>query len=132
MAKKKRSEKHIHLHHVTEIKQTDKSFSFKDLTFLSPELGLILLITVIAYLTVFKAGFVWDDTNYVQNNHLIRSLDLGSIFSNYVMGNYHPLTVLAFAMEYKFFGLNATGYHIINLLLHLANVLLVYYALLLL
>jgi hypothetical protein len=128
MAKKKRSEKHIHLHHVTEIKQTDKSFSFKDLNFLSLELGLILIITLVAYLPVFKAGFVWDDTNYVQNNQQIRSIDLESIFSKYVMGNYHPLTMLAFAVEYKFFGLNETGYHIINLLLHLANVLLVYYA----
>jgi tetratricopeptide (TPR) repeat protein len=132
MAKKKRSEKHIHLHDVSEIKQTDKSFSFKDLNFPVLELGLILIITLVAYLPVFKAGFVWDDTYYIQNNQLIRSINLESIFSKYVMGNYHPFTMLAFAIEYKLFGLNETGYHVINLLLHLANVLLVYYAVFLL
>jgi len=132
MAKKKRSEKHIHLPQVTEIKQTDKSFSYKDLNFLSLELGLILIITLVAYLPVFKAGFVWDDTDYIRNNQMIRSIDLEAFFSKYVMGNYHPLTMLAFAIEYKFFGLNETGYHTINLLFHLANVLLVYYAVFLL
>jgi protein O-mannosyl-transferase len=132
MTKKKRSEKHIHVHHVTEIKQTTKSFSFKELKFPALELGLILSITLVAYLPVFKAGFVWDDTYYIQNNQLIRSIDLESIFSRFVMGNYHPFTMLAFAIEYKLFGLNETGYHVINLLLHLANVLLVYYAVFLL
>jgi len=100
MAKKRRSEKHLHIHHTSPIEQSRKSFSFKDLKFPMLELGLILLITLLAYLPIFKAGFVWDDIYYIQNNQLVRSMDLESIFSNYVMGNYHPFTMLAFAIEY--------------------------------
>jgi hypothetical protein len=69
----------------------------------------------------------WDDDKYIQNNPLITSIDLKVLFSTYVMGNYHPLTMLGYAIEYQFFGLNASGYHVINLLLHLANVVLVFY-----
>ena len=132
MVKKKRSEKHIHVHQTTEIKQTHKSFSLKDVEFPVLALSIILLITLIAYLPIFKGGFVWDDTTYIQNNELIRTINLKDIFSKYQMGNYHPFTMLAFAIEYQVFGLNETGYHIINLLLHLVNVLLVYYSVFLL
>lgn len=48
------------------------------------------------------------------------------------MGNYHPFTILTFAIEYYFFGLNETGYHTVNLLLHLMNAILVFRAVLLL
>ncbi len=128
MAKKKRSEKHIHAYHDSAIKESSPGFSFKVPKFPVVSLALILLITLLAYIPVFSAGFVWDDTSYVQNNQQIRSIDLKYIFSKYVMGNYHPVTMLVLATEYQLFGLNETGYHIINLLFHLANVLLVYYA----
>lgn len=132
MAKKKRSEKHLHIHHDSAIKETSRGFSFNVPKFHVVSLALILLITLLAYLPVFSAGFVWDDTNYVQNNQQIRSINLEYIFSKYVMGNYHPVTMFVFAIEYQLFGLTETGYHIINLLLHLANVLMVYYSVFLL
>src|SRR6185369_10292782 len=51
---------------------------------------------------------------------------------HYVVGNYHPLTVLTFAIEYQLFGIAEKGYHVVNLLLHLLNVLLVFRVVLLL
>jgi hypothetical protein len=45
---------------------------------------------------------------------------------------YHPLVTLSFAIEYHFFGLNSTVYHATNVLFHLANVVLVFYFVLLL
>jgi tetratricopeptide (TPR) repeat protein len=48
------------------------------------------------------------------------------------MGNWHPLTVLILAVEYHLFGMSPVGYHAVNLLLHLLNVLLVFYAVFLL
>ena len=132
MAKKKRSEKHVHIHPTDSFKQPSKSFSVTDLKFPVLALGLTFLITVIIYFPIFKAGFVWDDTYYIQTNELIRGLNLGDIFSKYVMGNYHPLTMLVFTIEYQLFDLNETGYHTVNLLLHLTNVLLVYYSIFLL
>lgn len=90
----------------------------------------IVLLTIIAYLSVFNNGFAWDDTYYVTNNHIIRSLSLQSIFSFFTslheLGNYHPLTLLSLAVDYKLFGLNAMGYHVVNIFFHLLNVCLVF------
>jgi protein O-mannosyl-transferase len=91
-------------------------------------LAIILLISFLIYLPVFHNGFLsWDDDTYIKDNPLIYSINLKEIFSHYVLGNYHPLTILALAIEYLFFGLNPTGYHAVNLLLHLLNVILVCY-----
>lgn len=96
-------------------------------------LFLIVIVSLIAYLPILNNGFVnWDDDKYVQNNPLIHSISLGDIFSTYVMGNYHPLTILTYAIEYHFFGLNASGYHVVSLLLHLLVVILVFSSVLLL
>jgi protein O-mannosyl-transferase len=91
-------------------------------------LAVILLITVIVYLPVFHNSLLnWDDPFYIKNNLLIRSFNLKEIFSTYVLGNYHPFTILILAVEYHLFGLNAIGYHGVNLFLHLVNVILVFY-----
>ena len=90
----------------------------------------ILLITVVAYIPSLTGAFVWDDTKYVQNNPLITSIDLRALFSTNVMGNYHPLTMLVYAIEYHFFGLSTTGYHVVNLLVHSMNALLVFFVIL--
>ena len=91
-------------------------------------LFIIVLISFLAYLPVFNNELLaWDDKSYIKENPLIYSINLKDIFSQNVMGNYHPLTILILAIEYQLFGLNATGYHTINLLLHLVNVLLVFF-----
>src|SRR5437773_9610977 len=67
-----------------------------------------VIISFVAYLPVFSNGLVnLDDNVYIQENPLIRSLNLSDIFSQYQQGNYHPLTMLLYAIQYKFFGLNA-------------------------
>lgn len=96
-------------------------------------LAIIVLLSFFAYLPVLHNGLLlWDDEGYIKNNPLAFSINLKEIFSQYVMGNYHPLTMLTFAIEYQLFGLNETGYHMVNLLLHLMIVILVFYAILLL
>ena len=92
----------------------------------------ILLIIFFAYLPVLHNGFVnWDDDQYIQENLLIRSINLKEIFSSYFMGNYHPFTLLILAFEFKLFGMSPAGYHMVNLILLLMNIILVYYSVLL-
>ncbi len=106
-----------------------KSQDFSDRNYLYI-LGFILAVSFLVYLPVLKNNaFVWDDEGYILNNQAVQSFNLTGIFSDYVMGNYHPFTMLFLAVEHWLFGLNPTGYHVINLFLHLINVLLVYYAL---
>jgi len=93
----------------------------------------ILLITFLVYLPALHNNLLnWDDNAYITDNLLIRTINLKDIFSRFVMGNYHPLTILVLAVEYKLFGLDAVGYHAVNISLHLINTMLVCYTVLLL
>jgi protein O-mannosyl-transferase len=90
-------------------------------------LAVIIIISFIAYWPALQNGFVWDDQYYIITNTLLKPVNLAEIFSQNVGGNYHPLTILALAAEFHFFGLDETGYHAVNLFLHLLNVILVFY-----
>jgi tetratricopeptide (TPR) repeat protein len=85
----------------------------------------ILLITVLVYLPALGNELVnWDDDSYIMNNPLI--LDLSSaglinIFTTFYTGNYHPLTLLSYAIEHSIVGNEPFLYHLNNLILHLAN-----------
>ena len=85
-------------------------------------------VTILAYRPAWHGGFLWDDDAYVINNELLTaphgwqriwfSLDSPS--------QYFPLTYSTFRIEHALWGLNRTGYHWVNLLLHVANALLVW------
>lgn len=92
--------------------------------------GVVFVATLIALLPVLEAGFViWDDPAYVYQNRMIMGLSwahMKEIFSTFVMGNYHPIPILTYALEYSLVGLEPFLYHLDNLLLHLINTLLVF------
>lgn len=89
--------------------------------------GVLILVTFIVYASSLSNGWTnWDDEGYVLKNELLPSIHLNQIFSQFVMGNYHPVTVLVQAVEYQFFGAEAKGYHTISLLLHICNALLLF------
>jgi protein O-mannosyl-transferase len=91
--------------------------------------GLILIVaTVIAYHPAWHGGFIWDDDVYVTDNNLLSAPDgLKRIwFSQDSPSQYFPLTYTMLRMERTFWGLNTTGYHWVNLLLHMVNALLVW------
>lgn len=71
----------------------------------------------------------FDDNEYFSNYPEVLNLSIESIkkyFSSYYVLMYQPLPVLSFALTYKFFKLDPTAHHIINLGLHLCNIYLVY------
>ena len=85
-------------------------------------------VTIFAYQPAWHGGFLWDDDAYIINNELLTaphgwqqiwfSLDSPS--------QYFPLTYSTFRIEHALWGLNTTGYHWVNLLLHVGNALLVW------
>lgn len=92
--------------------------------------GLLVLVFLV-YAGSLKNGFIlnWDDNGYVtENPHLkeLSSENISFFFSEYYLSNYHPLTMVSLSIDYQLFGDSATGYHTINLLFHLFNVLLVF------
>ncbi len=64
----------------------------------------------------------WDDPGYVRDNALIKDISaqgLKQTFSTAIMGNYHPLTILSYGIEYSFVRLDPYMYHRDSLLLHI-------------
>jgi tetratricopeptide (TPR) repeat protein len=81
--------------------------------------GLVLLV-VIAYLPMFKGGFIWDDVDNVINNPHLRSLGgLKKIWLTRGAGQqYFPLAFTSYWIDFHLWGLNPIGYHAENILLH--------------
>ncbi len=93
-------------------------------------LACILVLTSIAYYPAIYGGFVWDDGSYIQRNHLVKDISLKTLkvtFSQFSVSNYHPVTILSYAWEYLFFGLNPLPYHVVNIVLHLVNCIFVFF-----
>ena len=94
-------------------------------------LGAIVIVTAIAFWPILQNGFTnWDDPTYLENNPLIKELSAAGIkriFSEVYFANYQPLHILSYAIEYHFFKLNPAGYHAVSLVMHLVNVLLVFF-----
>lgn len=95
---------------------------------------LLIVITAITFSPALKNGFtLWDDNIYITENPLIKNIsfeNIKNIFSDYTLGNYHPLTLLSFSIEYYFFGANPRAYHSTNIVLHIMNCILVFFLIL--
>ena len=96
---------------------------------------LIILFLILATYTVFSRvlsqGFIGlDDNIYVSENPYVQQgLSLKGTawaFKTMYFGHWIPLTWLSLMLDAQLYGLNAGGYHLTNLLLHIMNVLLVF------
>ncbi len=88
---------------------------------------LLIAMTVFAYSPVYNAGFVWDDDDYVYENPLLTSPDgLRRIWTTAQSPQYYPLVFTTFWIEYRLWGVSAGGYHIVNVLLHAINAVLIW------
>ena len=98
-------------------------------------LGLLIAVaTVAVYLPVRHHPFInFDDPAYVVNNpHIKSGLDGETIswaFTTFYQFNWHPLTWLSHALDVQMFQLDPGGHHDTNLLLHVVNVLLLFWVL---
>jgi len=92
---------------------------------------LLAAITVIAYLPVLDAGFVgYDDDYYVTKNLYVQAGPTGRslawAFTTFAAGNWHPLTWISHMLDCALYGLDPFGHHLTNLLLHVANAVLLF------
>ncbi len=99
-------------------------------------LGILLVVATVAlYYPVKRLPFMSvDDRGYVTENLNIRyglsSYTVKWAFMTFREANWHPLTWLSHALDYRFFLLNSAGHHETNLLLHVLNVVLLFWVLL--
>ena len=85
-------------------------------------------MTIFAYRPTWHGGFLWDDDAYIINNELLTAPDGWQRiwFSLDSPSQYFPFTYSTFRIEHALWGLDTTGYHWVNLLLHVGNALLVW------
>ena len=72
----------------------------------------------------------YDEDEQIIDNPFIRSLapeNLAYIFTHFCVTSYYPVRLLSFAMDYHFWGADPRGYHLTNIVLHTANVLMVFW-----
>lgn len=90
----------------------------------------ILVISIVVFSSsITKIFIALDDQAYITDNPFIKSLsweNIKNIFSTFYNANYHPLTTLLYAIEFKIFGNDASIYHIISLCIHIINSFFVY------
>jgi tetratricopeptide (TPR) repeat protein len=92
-------------------------------------IGIIFLV----YSNSFKGDFVYDDIFLIKENPIIKDLSLApKIFISPMWDSsqssaqfYRPILILSFALNYAIGKLDPISYHILNVLIHIANVLLV-------
>lgn len=98
---------------------------------------LVGLLGAVAYLNTLGHDFVYDDQLQILRNPNIRDLAyVKEIFAeNFwkfrggTTNYYRPLFTLSYLLTYYVFGLNPWGFHLVNILLHALNTLLVFWLL---
>ena len=93
--------------------------------------GLLAVITVLVYLPAGFHGFTFfDDPDYVSENAVVqKGLTWGGLkwaFIGWHASNWHPLTWLSHEVDCQLFGLNPGAHHLVNVLFHATNTVLLF------
>jgi Tfp pilus assembly protein PilF len=105
-------------------------------TFKNRQVLLVCLLlgvaAVVAFRQLIQCDFVtYDDPAYVTENiHVRHGITIDAIrwaFTAYYASNWHPLTWMSHMLDIQLFGLNPHRHHLINLLFHIANTILLFY-----
>jgi len=92
--------------------------------------GVLSALTVLVYYPVLFSYFVTDDLRLIYISSPLSTnnvLDFFTSSGGFFAGFYRPLVRLAFFIDYSIYHLNPTGFHITNLLFHIANTIMVFY-----
>lgn len=105
---------------------------------------LLIVITILVFSNTLKNSFIWDDKAIVAKGEYISKPDnipflltpqywkqfylmLSRHHNQEERVNYRPIFMASFAFDYSLWKHNPFGYHLTNLLLHLLNVILIYF-----
>ncbi len=99
---------------------------------------IVILIGFFSYSNTFHSPFQWDDySSYLKENPIIKDLHYftepsrARMFRQYDGLKSRYIGYLTFALNYRVHGFEVTGYHAVNLFIHIINALLVYFLVLL-
>ena len=91
----------------------------------------ISLLCVIIYSNTLNAPFAFDDATNIENNSYIqlKRIDIQQLIDSGFKSpiKNRPLANISFALNYYFGGYDVAGYHIVNIIIHFINGILVYF-----
>src|SRR5437762_2627504 len=91
----------------------------------------LAVVTLLVYVPVFHAQFIgYDDPDYVTGNpHVLSGITLANLHWAFVTNHaayWHPVTWISLMLDIQFFGPRAAAFHAADLLLHVANTILLF------
>jgi len=91
-------------------------------------LPLLVLLLLVVYAPALRGAFVWDDVDFILDTTWYDADDgLRQIWLDpSSTSQYYPLTYSSHWLEGRLFGRETLGYHVVNVLLHAANALLLW------
>lgn len=95
--------------------------------------AVLTAVTVGSFWKAIGAGLVFDDKQYVLGNPHVQNglnwVDIKWALTGMFASNWHPLTWMSHMLDSQIWGLDPFGPHLVNVLLHVANVLLLFHVL---
>lgn len=98
--------------------------------------SVIVILTLSVFANTLGNGFVFDDKGQIVDNYWIHEIKyLPSILSSHSLAfigddqpaiTYRPLVFVVYMIEYALFGLEPWGWHLVNILLHALNSVMVF------
>ncbi len=98
----------------------------------------LILVVFISYFNSIKAPFIWDDEEMVVGNPLIRSMSqINQIFTSGAFLEkldagkfYRPIQITSYTIDYAIWGLDASGFRITSIGIHILSTLTLFFLLL--
>ena len=95
---------------------------------------LLIFVCILVYINSLSNGFVFDDYAVIIENKYLKlpGINFASFFNHSYFNiaggeaSYRPLATLSYYLTYAIAGLNPFFYHLLSLILHMVNVVLVY------
>jgi tetratricopeptide (TPR) repeat protein len=99
-----------------------------------PEFTVCILLIVITCSIFWKVigheFIIYDTPGYILNNPMVKQglswKGVGWAFTTFYMSNWHPVTWMSHMLDVQLFGLNAGWHHMVNLILHVINTLILF------
>ncbi len=89
--------------------------------------GGLAVLVLAAYMPALRGGFVISDDSVLARNPRLTAPDgLWRIWFSTESEQYQPLVQTSYWLEHRIWGLRPWGYHLVNVMLHVANALLVW------
>ncbi|MBN2544169.1 MAG: tetratricopeptide repeat protein [Spirochaetes bacterium] len=112
----------------------EKTFITKDKITKSIPVVILIILSFIIYSNTLQNGFVYDDSLPITDNNFIKiwTKDIffffdSSYFTRSGEASYRPIATLTYFVNYLFWKFNPFGYHLTSVILHIINVLLVFF-----